>query len=113
MKIDAYSFGEMVIDGKAYHSDLIIFPDRVKANWWRKEGHLLQLEDLDEIIAENPEVLIIGTGSSGIMKVPEALRKELLKKKIELYVADTRKAVEIFNSVTEAKRAIAAFHLTC
>jgi hypothetical protein len=38
--IDAYHFGWMVVDGKAYTSDVIIFPDRVKANCGvRKDTH--------------------------------------------------------------------------
>ena len=45
MKIDSYSFGRIVINGKTYTSDVIIFPDKVDASWWRKEGHLLQLAD--------------------------------------------------------------------
>jgi hypothetical protein len=46
MMITSYDFGHIIIDGKRYTSDLIVFPDRVKVGWWRKEGHRLQLEDL-------------------------------------------------------------------
>ena len=35
-QIESYSFGEVVIDGKRYRSDVIVFPDRVKPNWWRE-----------------------------------------------------------------------------
>jgi len=33
--IESYSFGQMVIDGQEYTSDLIIFPDRINSSWWR------------------------------------------------------------------------------
>ena len=46
MLIESYSFGKISINGKIYHSDVIIFPDRVYDSWWRKEGHILHLEDL-------------------------------------------------------------------
>jgi len=113
MKIDSYSFGIMVIDGQSYDSDLIIYPEKVEASWWRKAGHRVELEDLTAVLTASPEVLIIGTGYMGLMSVPEELKKELMKKNIELYVENSRRAVEIFNLIQAKKKTIAAFHLTC
>lgn len=67
--IDFYEFGRIKINGKLYFKDLIIFPDGIKENWWRKEGHKLGAEDIEEVIAEKPEVLIVGTGYYGYMEV--------------------------------------------
>jgi hypothetical protein len=39
--IESYKFGEIIITGKKYDSDLIIYPDHIDSSWWRKEGHLL------------------------------------------------------------------------
>ena len=113
MEIQSYQFGEMVIDHQTYSSDLIIFPDRVFSGWWRIEGHWLHIEDLSEVLKENPDVLILGTGYSGIMKVPKKLKEELARKNIEVIVTKTGKAVELFNSLGNSKKVIAAFHLTC
>jgi hypothetical protein len=113
MNIDSYCFGKMVIEGKIFQSDLIIYPEKVDPSWWRKEGHLLQYEDLRAVLAASPEVLIIGTGYFGLMKVPDGLRKELLGKNIELYVEKSARAVEIFNSFNTKRKTVAAFHLTC
>jgi hypothetical protein len=103
----------MVIDGQTYQSDLIIYPEKVDASWWREEGHLLQSRDLRAVFAAGPEVLIIGTGYSGLLKVPDEVRKELLGRTIELYVEKSNRAVEIFNSIHTKRRVVAAFHLTC
>jgi hypothetical protein len=113
MKIEAYEFGRMVYGGKTYTSDLIIYPDRVDSSWWRLKGHLLQIEDLKDILKEEPGILIIGTGAMGIMKVHQELKNQLEEKKIELYVERSGKAVEVFNSADKSKKVIAAFHLTC
>ncbi len=113
MKIDAYSFGRMVINGKDYTSDLIIYPDRIDDSWWRKLGHLLQMDDLAEILAAKPAVLILGTGYMGVMKVPGELEKELSTLGIEVYVRRSKKAVDVFNAMGDTKGVIAAFHLTC
>ena len=113
MNIDSYSFGKIVIEGKSFNSDLIIYPEKIDASWWRNVGHLVQLEDLTAVLAASPKVLIIGTGYMGLMKVPEELRKELRKKNIELYIEDSCRAVDIFNSINTKRKTIAAFHLTC
>lgn len=113
VKIQTYTFGEMVINGKIYSSDLIIFPDRVFPGWWRLEGHFLHMEDLAEVLRENPEIIILGTGYSGFMKVSRELREKLAQKDIEVFVEKTGKAVKLFNNLSNHKKVIAAFHLTC
>ncbi len=113
MKIEDYSFGKMLISGKTYTKDLIIFPDRINSSWWRKEGHLLQLEDLEDVIKERPELLIIGTGYYGVLKVPEDLIRDLKARGMEVIVEKTSEAVKVFNRRDMTKKTVAAFHLTC
>ncbi|MGD8628620.1 MAG: MTH938/NDUFAF3 family protein, partial [bacterium] len=69
MKIEAYRFGSISIDGTAYESDLKIIEGRVVPGWWRKEGHNLLLVDIEDILEAGPEVLIVGQGDPGLMKV--------------------------------------------
>jgi len=111
--IESYSFGRMRIDGKDYTSDLIIFPSKVKSSWWRKKGHQLCLDDLNEALKEKPEVLVIGTGSLGIMKVTDEVKKYTKTKKIHLIIEKTKKASQIYNDISSNKKTIGAFHLTC
>ena len=113
MKIDSYSFDRIVIDGKAYTSDVIIYPGRIDASWWRKEGHLLQLADLTEALRAKPEVLIIGTGYSGVMRVPRETVDGIARQGIEVKAERTSKAVEEFNELQGKKIVIAALHITC
>ncbi len=113
MKIEHYSFGKITINGKTYTSDVIIYPGRVDSSWWRKEGHYLQVVDLTDVINAKPEVLIIGTGYSGVMVVPKETISHLESKGIEVHVARSEKAVEMFNKLQKEKIVIAALHLTC
>ena len=113
MRIDHYSFGSITISGKTYTSDVIIYPDRVDDSWWRKEGHYLQKADLADIVATNPDLLIVGTGAHGVMAVPESTALFLLSHDIEVIIEKTAKAVEIFNDQPVGKKVVAAFHLTC
>jgi hypothetical protein len=36
--IKHYQFGRIVVDGQEERRDLIILPDRVVRNWWRRDG---------------------------------------------------------------------------
>ncbi len=111
--INSYNFGRIVVDGKAYTSDVIIFPDKVKDNWWRKEGHALHIEDIDSVVKEDPEVLIVGTGKYGILEVLPETKEYIESKGTELIVEPTDRACEMYNQISKDKKAVAALHLTC
>ncbi len=90
--IDNYRFGHIVIDGKEYRSDVKIFPDRIEANWWRTDGHILDTSDIQDILEAPPKLLIIGTGSAGVLKVPERTKKIIKDRGIKLIIERTTKA---------------------
>lgn len=114
MHIDSYQFGKIVIDGKAYDKDCLIVGDCVHANWWRKQGHVLAVEDLQVVLEAKPAVLVVGCGSPGLMKVSDDARQTLQQEGIELIVIDTHKAIVRFNELAEkGKNIAAALHLTC
>jgi hypothetical protein len=114
MKIEEYSFGRIVIDGQTYTSDVIIHPGRVDDKWWRKEGHNLADADLDSVWPEAPEILVVGTGSPGLMKVDPSVEQRCKRERIELIALPTAEAVAAFNRLSaENKKAAAALHLTC
>jgi len=113
--IDHYAFGNMVIAGRAFTSDLRIFPDgRIAPNWWRREGHLLQREDLLDLLESRPDLLIVGTGASGFMRPAAGLHEELQQVGIEVLFLPTAEAVQRYNALLGSGRRLAAcFHLTC
>ena len=111
--IDSYSFRKINIDGEKFTSDVIIFPNRVKSNWYRKEGHTLHLEDIRDILKEKLDVLIVGTGRYGLLSIPRDTRRELEAKGIELMAQRTGKATKTFNKLCKEKKVVAALHLTC
>lgn len=111
--IDSYEFGRIVIRGKEFRSDVIVDEEGVEADWWRKEGHALQVDDLDAILRKHPRTLIVGTGHSGTLKVKPEVIRALESSGIELIVKRTREACEEFNRRAGSKEVVAALHLTC
>lgn len=114
MKIDSCEFGEVVVDGKRYTDDVIIYPEKVVSDWERKNGHEIGLEDIKDVIEYNPEIIVVGTGMSGMLKILPETRELFMKKNIELIEMHTKEASERFNKIIdEKKKAVACLHLTC
>lgn len=106
---------------KEYHKDLYILNGKVVEDWWRKKGHNLCPEDIQDIInSEKLDVLIVGTGNDGKMKISREVKNLLIKRKIPLIEAPTAWAVKVYNSlrgdvfgIRPISNIAAAFHLTC
>ncbi len=114
--IDSYDFGVMVINGKRYASDVIVFPEKIIDGWWRREGHKVYTEDLKEILEHKPklEVLVVGTGYYGLVKISPEASEALKSHGIELVAQPTGEAYQTFNKLLKSnKRVAGAFHLTC
>jgi len=116
-RIDSYVFGRITIASRAYTSDVIIWPEKVKDRWWRRTGHTLSVEDLDDILHDPPQCLLVGQGANGLMNISDETRTMLKENGIELLAMPTAEAVNLWNRWIEAEGsrldAVAAFHLTC
>ncbi|MFQ5852840.1 MAG: Mth938-like domain-containing protein [Candidatus Binatia bacterium] len=112
-KIESYCFGEIVISGEYHRVDILIFPDRIRGQWWRKEGHRLAPEDLEEVLLAPPEVLVIGQGSSGCISVPAETLKRLQDVGIKVVAQRTYEACDTYNRLSEKQKVVASLHLTC
>ncbi len=111
-RIRDYRFGHVVVDGQTHTRDVIVLPARVVANWWRREGHGLVLDDLAEVIDELPERLVVGAGATSQMRPDPGALEALRRRGIEVEVLPTTKAVRRFAECDPARTA-AALHLTC
>ncbi|AAB91211.1 Mth938-like domain-containing protein [Archaeoglobus fulgidus] len=114
MEVEHYSFGRIRIGGRDYTSDVIVGPDFLKPNWWRKEGHRVFLEDIEEVFDLRPEVVVFGTGASGRVVVDDAVIEKLRNLGAEVIVERTDEAVKRYNKLLKAgRRVVLAAHLTC
>jgi hypothetical protein len=112
-RIESYAFGRMVIDGKTHTKDLILLPSRILEGWWRQEGHALHSADLEEVIEVQPDLLIVGQGANGRMRVTDDAKQALDRAGIEFVASPTPQAVQRYNAASGGKTIAAAFHLTC
>ncbi len=110
--IEHYEFGKIVVNTQTYTTDIIILPNNQILSWWRKSGHNVVNEDLEKIYKSKPEIIILGTGKYGIMKVSDEVYQYCRKHNIKLIAKDTQAAIEIFNNEKSTSKS-AGFHLTC
>jgi hypothetical protein len=112
--IEHYEFGRITIDGEGHTSDVIIWPEGVDDTWWRVEGHSLCQEDLVPVLDKKPDVVVIGTGTAGVMEVPPEIVRYMKMRCREVHVLRTDQACEVYNKLAGSeRRVVAALHLTC
>jgi hypothetical protein len=116
MRFDQFSFGTIRIDGSTCEHDVVIDRGEIRK---RKKGPSKQFSEAfghtpvstEENIPWKCRRLVIGTGAYGRLPVMEEVKREAERRKVELVVLPTPKAVEMLNSKPKATNAI--LHVTC
>jgi len=116
--IEDVKFGSIVIDGKKYEYDVVIYPSgrierRKKEISKKKHGtsHKFDPDELREYLSEDFDILIVGTGIYGLLSLlPEG--RELIKSK-EIIEKRTPEAAKLFNTLRKEKKVLGVFHITC
>jgi hypothetical protein len=114
-RIESYSPGHVVIDGVEFNRDVIVLPNRVLGNWWRRDGHSLVIDDLEEVLDELPERLIVGCGYSSRLEPDPSVIEALERRGVRVEALPTGDAVDRFEELETRNPAAvaAALHLTC
>lgn len=111
--IEEYHFGLIKIAGQTYNHDIQIGLDNKVKLWWRGKSHEIWKQDIEEAVAQGPEVIVIGTGEMGVAKLAAEAHQEIISKKIQLIIEPTGEAVKSFNSLKGGRKVVGLFHLTC
>ena len=114
-EIQSHQFGRMTISGRSFTSDLIILPTgKILDQWFRQSGHYLIYDDLKTLIQTRPDIIVIGTGVSGRMKIDPDLLSVLKERNIDVICHETKEAVNVYNNKIQTDTNLGAgFHLTC
>jgi len=119
--IDEYKFGSITIDDKIYSYDVEVRWTGEILKWWRKESHVIDVDDIARAVEQNPDTIVIGTGESGIAQVTKEAQNFIRDKGIKLIIDLTEQATKTFNVINEDSleeegvqdKVIGLFHLTC
>jgi hypothetical protein len=108
-------------DGLTY-KDVILDPyGSIEWNWNHISGDPmhhdpgLRISDIDKLILPyNPEVVILTTGRSGVLKVSDSIKSYLLKQGVrDVIIKETEEACKYYNSICNKYRTVALIHSTC
>lgn len=112
--IDKFSFGAITVGDQTYHNDIKIINGAVVPDWWRNSGHTVDIDDVHDILQAKPEILVIGKGDPGWMRVSDTLSEYAANKGIMLIVENTPSASKTFNRLLQEGRNVAGgFHVGC
>jgi len=117
--IDSVKFGQIVIDGKKYNqvlivNDMVYERDEQKLSEFFGTTHYIGEWEKEMLFQQNPQLIIIGIGQSGELKVDKDFFKQAQKQGIQVISALTPQAMQIYNAQkTQGKRVNALIHTTC
>ena len=122
--IEEYHFGSLTIDGQIYNDDVEIRSLSSKTevlNWQRDESHVIDADAVKRTVEQKPDIIIIGTGETGVAQVTESDQQFIAEKGIKLIIDITGEAIKTFNVIQqnsleeegEEVNLIGLFHLTC
>ena len=115
MRFEEFAFGRIRIDGTVYDHDLVI--DRGNIRKRKKKPSRKYRESFghtplsaEEDLPWNCRQLVVGTGM-GALPIMSEVKLEAKRRKVELLILPTAKAIEILNKQPEETNAI--LHVTC
>ena len=115
MKFEEFSFGSIRIDGVTYDHDVVVDRGEVRK---RKKKPSKQFRNafghtplsLEERIPWKCRRLVVGTGT-GALPVMDEVKREAQRRKIELVILPTARAIEDLERNADGTNAV--LHVTC
>ncbi len=116
MHFEDFSFGSLRIDGNTYAHDVLIERGEIRKR--KKKPSKKFREDfghtplsMEEDIPWECRRLVVGTGAYGRLPVMKEVKREASRRKIELLILPTIKAIEVLKQ--DPKETNAILHVTC
>ena len=118
MRIDSTDFGSITIDGKTYEHDVVIglsgeVRKRKKRLSKQQYGtsHKLSKDEAKDIFEKGCDVVIIGTGQDGNLRLSAEAKEYFDDHGCEVVLERTPQAIAVFNRSRGHR--IAVMHVTC
>lgn len=117
-RIEDLRWGHLAVEGAdAPYKDAKLWPGGSRGWDWNETGtrHApgVQPEDVEEIVERGVDVIVVGRGMLGALRVQDETLDALEEKGVEVEVARTEKAVRRYNELRESRSVGGLFHTTC
>jgi uncharacterized protein len=98
-----------LVNDRRLQASFALAPDRLIENWSPREGKALVPEDMEPLLALEPEVILLGTGATQVFP-PAATLAACLSRGIGVEVMTNAAAARTFNVLaSEGRRVVAGF----
>lgn len=97
----------ITINGEPYAESIALTPEKVLASWEPKPVGTLTEADFEHLLAQSPEIVLLGTGRSNVFP-PRELLFAFARRGIGLECMDTAAAARTFNVLATEGRHVAA-----
>ncbi|WP_292977311.1 Mth938-like domain-containing protein [Nitrosomonas sp.] len=102
-----YGEGYVAVNQVHYTHSMIVLPEQIVEHWPVSSIDQLSMEHFDPLLAVQPEIILLGTGTT--LRFPDAsLMKKILVRGIGFEVMDTQAACRTYNILTAEERHVAA-----
>ena len=117
-RINELSWGRMAIDGVGTGKDFKLWPGGGREWDWTETGthHVpgIQPADVEELLANGSQAIVLTRGMLLRLQTCSETMSFLETKGIAVYVAETKKAAQIYNDLASRGEAVGGlFHSTC
>ena len=114
IKINSIEFGSITINGKKYNNDVILSYKGSVQKTETQLRHLISKKEFNLMLADGPEIILIGTGIEGDMQVSLDVQRLAEQRGIQILDLRSSEAIKKFNQLYESGRKVVAFiHTTC
>ena len=105
--ITAYDDASVSINGKPFQQSLIVTPSKLEENWAISAITLLEQRHVEQLLALNPELIIIGTGDKLVFPAVE-IYSSIIQHGIGIDFMDTGAACRTYNILMSEDRDVVA-----
>jgi len=105
--IQSVSATAIRVSGATYTNTIALTPEKLMPDWQARAVADLSIDDFDALLGDNPELIILGTGTTNLFP-PRELVFAFARRGVGLEVMDTAAAARTFNVLAGEGRRIAA-----
>jgi len=110
LTIRSVAAGLIRVNADDYDRPIALAPDALRGNWVDKPVAELMEADFDHVVADKPEVLLLGTGTHNLFP-PRELTFAFARRGIGFETMDTAAAARTFNVLAiEGRRVVAVLY---
>lgn len=110
-------WGEITVDGVGKFKDAKVFPSSVEEWDWGATGirHSpgIQPADVEELVDAGAEAIVLSQGMESRLSVMPETVEYLNARGVEVHVAETSEAVNLYHRLSASKPTGALLHSTC